>query len=74
MSIRMDDIHINNLRVIGAGNNWNKHKAAISLMAERKTDLRPLISRKLRQEDFEEGIELVRTRPEGFVKAVFVYA
>lgn len=26
MSIRMDDIHINNLTVIGAGNNWNQHK------------------------------------------------
>ena len=73
MSIRMDDIHINNLRVIGAGNNWNQHKKAISLIADGVIDVRPMISRKIRLEQFEEGIEMVRTRPEGFVKAVFVH-
>ena len=71
MSIRMDDIHINNLRVIGAGNNWNQHKKAIGLLSDRVIDLRPMISRKIRLEDFAEGIEMVRTRPERFVKAVF---
>ena len=73
MSIRMDDIHINNLRVIGAGNNWNQHKKAISLIADGVIDVRPMISRRIRLEQFEEGIEMVRTRPEGFVKAVFVH-
>ena len=73
MSIRMDDIHINNLRVIGAGNNWNQHKKAISLIADGVIDVRPMISRKIRLEQFEEGIEMVRPRPEGFVKAVFVH-
>jgi len=67
----MDDIHINNLRVIGAGNNWNQHKKAIGLLSDRVIDLRPMISRKIRLEDFAEGIEMVRTRPGRFVKAVF---
>ncbi|MBQ8305800.1 MAG: alcohol dehydrogenase catalytic domain-containing protein [Blautia sp.] len=73
MSLRIDDVHINNLRVVGAGNNWNMHKKAITLMGDRVIDLRPLVSRTLRPEDYEEGIELVRTRPAGFVKAVFVH-
>ena len=73
MSIRIDDIHINNLRVIGAGNNWNQHKKAMSLIAEGLIDVRHMISRRLSLEQFEEGIEMVRTRPEGFVKAVFVH-
>ncbi|MDD2355414.1 MAG: alcohol dehydrogenase catalytic domain-containing protein [Lachnospiraceae bacterium] len=72
MNIRMDDIHIKNLRVIGAGNNWNMHKKAISLMEDGLIDLNPMISRRLPLEDFESAIEMARKRPEGFVKAVFV--
>ena len=34
MNIRIDDIHINNLKVIGAGNNWNMHRKAIDLMKQ----------------------------------------
>ena len=71
MNIRVDDIHIKNLRVIGAGNNWNMHQKAIDLMEDKMVDLSPMISKKLRPEDFEEGIAMVRERPEGFVKAVF---
>ena len=73
MSLRMDDIHIPNLRVLGAGNNWNMHRRAIALMSEGMIDLKSLISHRIRPEEFEEGIELARTRPEGFVKAVFVH-
>ena len=74
MSIRIDDIHVNNLKVYGAGNNWNQQKKAITLMEDRLIDLRPLVSRRIALEDFEEGIRLVRTRPTDFVKAVFVHA
>ena len=73
MSLRMDDIHIPNLKVLGAGNNWNMHRRAIALMSEGMIDLKRLISHRIRPEEFEEGIELARTRPEGFVKAVFVH-
>jgi len=73
MSIRMDDIHINNLRVIGAGNNWNQHKKAISLIADGVIDVRPMITERLRLEEYERAVGMVRTRPEGFVKAVFVH-
>ncbi len=72
MRIRMDDIHINNLRVVGAGNNWNQHKTALELMASGKVDLSPLISAKIRREDFQQGLDLARNRPAGFVKALFV--
>lgn len=72
MSIRMDDIHINNLHVVGAGNNWNQHPTAIRLMAEGKVDLTPFISARIRREDFATGLEMARTRPTGFVKAIFV--
>lgn len=72
MSIRIDDIHINNLKVVGAGNNWNMHKRAMEMMADGDIDLSPFISEKISLEEFEKGITLARKRPEGFVKAVFV--
>lgn len=71
MNIRMDDIHINNLRVIGAGNNWNMHKKAVLYMAEGTIDIESFVSRTLKLEEFEEGLEMVRSRPKGFIKAVF---
>ena len=73
MSIRIDDIHINNLKLIGAGNNWNQHKKAIQMMAEGAVDMSPMISRLLPLSQFQEGIDAARTRPEGFVKAVFTF-
>ena len=73
MSIRMDDIHINNLRVVGAGNNWNQHATALQLMAEGKVDLSPFISARLCREEFQTGLDLARNRPVGFVKALFIH-
>lgn len=72
MSIRIDDIHINNLRVVGAGNNWNQHKKAVTLMAEGMVNIEHFATNLIKLEEFEKGLELARTRPEGFVKAVFV--
>lgn len=72
MSIRIDDIHINNLRVIGAGNNWNQHRKAVTMMADGLVDIEHFATNILRLENFEEGLELARKRPEGFLKAVFV--
>lgn len=73
MKLRMDDIHINNLRLIGAGNNWNQHKKAVELMADGVIDIEHFATNMIPIEDFEHGIELARTRPEGFVKAVFCH-
>ena len=73
MSIRVDDIHVNNLRVVGAGNNWNQHKKAITLMADGVINLSAFVTNRIRLEDFETGISLARTRPDGFVKAIFVH-
>ena len=71
MNIRIDDIHINNLHLIGAGNNWNMHKKAIELMADGVINIEDFVTDIIKLEDFEKGIELARTRPRGFVKAVF---
>lgn len=73
MSIRMDDIHINNLRVIGAGNNWNQHKKAVTLMAEGLVDIEHFATDRIQIEEYEKGFELARKRPEGFLKAVFCF-
>ena len=73
MDIRVDDIHIANLRVVGAGNNWNMHKKAITLMEDGLIDISAFVTNEIRLEDYAEGIELARKRPEGFVKAVFVH-
>ena len=72
MNIRMDDIHINNLRVIGAGNNWNQHKKAVNLMEEGLVNIEHFATNLLSLEEYEKGLELARKRPEGFVKAVFL--
>ena len=71
MSIRVDDIHINNLKVVGAGNNWNKHKTAVTLMKDGFVNLKPCVSEKIKLEDYERGLTMARKRPEGFVKAIF---
>lgn len=72
MGIRIDDIHVNNLKVIGAGNNWNQHKLAVSLMADQIIDIEHLVTRTLPLSEFAFGLKLAKERPAGFVKAVFV--
>ena len=73
MSIRIDDIHINNLHVVGAGNNWNQHKKAIAMMADGAVDMAPFVSETLPLSDFAIGLDHARNRPEGFVKAIFTF-
>ncbi len=71
MNIRMDDIHIPNLQVIGAGNNWNMHKKAATLMAEGMIDLKPLVTDIMPLEEYQQALEMAEKRPQGFVKAIF---
>lgn len=73
MSIRMDDIHINNLHVIGAGNNWNQHKKAIQMMADGAVDMTPFVSETLDLSEFQKGLDDARTRPGRFIKALFTF-
>lgn len=72
MSIRIDDIHINNLKVIGAGNNWNQHKKAIALMSEQSLNMELFVSERLPLDSFQKGLDDARHRPAGFVKAVLI--
>lgn len=71
MNIRMDDVHIKNLQLIGAGNNWNMHKKAAMLMADGCIDLKPLITHVMPLENYKEALDMAACRPEGFVKAIF---
>ena len=72
MNIRIDDIHVKNLKVIGAGNNWNMFKKGMSLMEDGLVDLSSFVTHKIKLEDFEKGIDMARNRPEGFIKAVYI--
>lgn len=72
MNIRIDDIHVKNLKVIGAGNNWNMHKKAMTLIEDKSVDVSSFITEKIKLEDFKKGLELARKRPAGFIKAVFI--
>lgn len=42
MNVRVDDV--NNLQIIGAGNNWSMHKLAATLMADGIIDPKPLVT------------------------------
>lgn len=73
MSIRIDDIHVNNLKLIGAGNNWNQHKKAIELMSNQNLNMDLFVSEKIKLEEYEKGLNDARKRPVGFVKAIFTF-
>ena len=62
MNIRVDDVHINNLQVIGAGNNWNMHKKAAMLMADGLIDLKPLVTNIMKLEDYETALDMAAKR------------
>lgn len=72
MEMVMDDIHLNNLKVVGAGKNWGHMGACISLLNAgltteyMATNLLPL-------SDYAQALELAKHRPHGFVKAVFQF-
>lgn len=73
MQIHIDDIHINNLKLIGAGNNWNYIARAINLLKDGMVSTEILATHFLSLDQYEKAIEMTRTRPEGFVKAVFTF-
>ena len=70
--LRIDDIHINNLKLIGAGNNWNMHPAAVNFLKDHVDLMKQFVSVKLPLRDYQKGWELVKKRENGFIKAVMV--
>jgi len=72
MNIKIDDIHIKNLKMVGAGNNWNMHKKAMELMADGSIDVSNFITERLSLCEFEKGLKHAKERPDGFVKAVLI--
>ncbi|MCL2813284.1 MAG: zinc-binding dehydrogenase [Oscillospiraceae bacterium] len=71
MNIRVDDIHIENLRVAGAGNNWDMVKRCLALLEDGLIDTSALATNIIKLEDYAAGIKMAEERPRGFVKAIF---
>lgn len=71
MAIRVDDIHIKNLRVSGAGNNWNVLDRCLDLVADGLIATERLATDILPLEQFEVAVQKAKRRDPGFVKAVF---
>jgi threonine dehydrogenase-like Zn-dependent dehydrogenase len=71
--VHIDDIHINNLRVYGAGNNWNLVEKSIRLLEDGILSTSALATHFLKLDEYEKGLEMTRERPAGFVKAVFTF-
>jgi threonine dehydrogenase-like Zn-dependent dehydrogenase len=71
MNIRVDDIHIENLRVAGAGNNWNMIRKCLNLLEDTLADISMLATNLIKLEDYANGLKMAEERPRGFVKAVF---
>ena len=72
MNIRIDDIHVKNLRLIGAGNNWNQHQKAVDMM-DGGVDMSKFVSEVISIDDFQKGLDDAEKRPLGFVKAIFKF-
>jgi L-iditol 2-dehydrogenase len=73
IKIHIDDIHINNLKVIGAGNNWNLVDKAINLLKDGLVSTEELATHFFSLDEYEKALEMTRTRPDGFVKAIFTF-
>jgi L-iditol 2-dehydrogenase len=71
--IHIDDIHIKNLRVFGTGNNWNLVDRALDLLKDGVVSTESLATHFFRLEEYEEALMMTKTRPDGFVKAVFLF-
>lgn len=69
--IRIDDIHINNLKLVGAGNNWNMHGKAVEFLKDYYKTMELFVSKKLDLSQYQEGLKMVAERKDGFLKAVF---
>ena len=73
MTIHMDDVHIKNLRVTGAGNNWNVLDRCIDLVSDGIISTENLCTGTARIEQFDEVVAAAKARAPGFVKTVFVF-
>jgi L-iditol 2-dehydrogenase len=67
----IDDLHVKNLHVFGAGNNWNLVDKALDLLQDGLVSTEILATHRFPLARFEEALEMTRTRPDGFVKSVF---
>ena len=72
VNIRIDDLHIKNLVVSGAGNNWNVVDRALALVADGVISTERLCTNVFAGlGEFEKVVQMASERPYGFVKAVF---
>lgn len=71
--IHIDDIHIKNLKVFGTGNNWNLMDKALDLIRDGIVSTEKLATHFFRLEEYEKALMMTKTRPDGFIKAVFIF-
>lgn len=66
-------IHVPNLKLIGAGNNWNMVSRCIRLLQYGLVDNSKFATHFFCLQDYKEALDMTRTRPEGFLKSVFLF-
>ncbi|MFV0412620.1 MAG: zinc-binding dehydrogenase [Oscillospiraceae bacterium] len=72
MALVLDDVHINNLQVMGAGKNWGHVRASLELLESGlTTDY--MATDILALPQYQQALEAAEKRPKGFVKSVFVF-
>lgn len=70
-TLPIDAVHIKNLRLVGAGNNWNVLDRCLDLVGDGLISTENLATKILPIERFDEGVKLARERAPGFVKVLF---
>lgn len=68
-----DQVHIPNLKIIGAGNNWNMVGRCLRLLEYGLIDTSYMATHFFSLEQYEEALQLTRERPSGFLKSVFLF-
>ncbi len=71
--IHIDDIHIKNLNVHGSGNNWNLVSKALNLLKDGILSTEKMATHFFRLDEYEKALTMTKTRPDGFIKAVFLF-
>jgi len=71
MTVRIDDVHVKNLHVVGSGNNWNVLDRCIDLVADGVVSTECLCTELTTLARFDDVVKIAMERLEGYIKTVF---
>ena len=71
INLKIDDAHIKNLRITGAGNNWNLTDRCIDLINDGIITTERLCTHISSLSQFDKAVKIATERPAGFVKTIF---